>query len=195
MRGKQSVFDSPVLSIRITPARAGKTSSWSGSRTSISDHPRACGENDNQRIHPVSVCGSPPRVRGKPVVELRELAAVRITPARAGKTTRRSCWSTAIKDHPRACGENAIVARPNRLRTGSPPRVRGKHEHREGRRIRRGITPARAGKTTQRAINCRHGTDHPRACGENVMPSIGSSAVAGSPPRVRGKPSRREASA
>ena len=53
-----------------------------------------------------------------------------------------------------------------------------------------GITPAGAGKTTLPPAHNIPNKDHPRRCGENMMPSIFRSASQGSPPQVRGKRTR-----
>ena len=50
------------------------------------------------------------------------------------------------------------------------------------------ITPAHAGKTTPSRKPACAGSDHPRACGENLRPFAASSPSFGSPPRMRGKP-------
>ena len=88
MRGKLfSAFADDAI-VRITPAGAGKTCIGVYSNAVITDHPRRCGENADNRIilpkledHPrrcgenhfVRQCrcydvGSPPQVRGKPIL-------------------------------------------------------------------------------------------------------------------------------
>ena len=65
VRGKL-VFDLGNVNVhRITPARAGKTSTGMNCPSSGSDHPRACGENNGKPSNMWQICGSPPRVRGK----------------------------------------------------------------------------------------------------------------------------------
>ena len=51
-----------------------------------------------------------------------------------------------------------------------------------------GITPADAGKTNPPCIVCGNSEDHPRGCGENRVRFWMISIIAGSPPRMRGKP-------
>ena len=51
----------------------------------------------------------------------------------------------------------------------------------------KGITPARAGKSTRNEFQCSCGWDHPRACGEKSLLGPLRAASKGSPPRVRGK--------
>ena len=71
---------------------------------------------------------------------------------------------------------------------GSPPRMRGKPQHKHSIVRTPGITPAHAGKTQE---ECRKGHDcgdHPRACGENPHICSNCGLLRGSPPRMRGKP-------
>ena len=77
------------------------------------------------------------------------------------------------------------------MRSGSPPRVRGKRIAQKFEKEDLGIIPARAGKTWRRIQTGARSRDHPRACGENFMPYHAPYFVKGSPPRVRGKPGGR----
>ena len=65
VRGKASIFISPLAGIRITPACAGKRSARPSAPASYWDHPRVCGEKVFTIIFSVAIGGSPPRVRGK----------------------------------------------------------------------------------------------------------------------------------
>ena len=86
MRGKPHIGVFRHETGRITPAHAGKTLLQSKICLSSADHPRACGENSVfLRLQPLHL-GSPPRMRGKPIVERDTVATKRITPAHAGKT-------------------------------------------------------------------------------------------------------------
>ena len=113
----------------------------------MTDHPRACGENNDMKLSLRHFQGSPPRVRGKRIHGrfLRFLHG--ITPARAGKTARLMPSSALYADHPRACGENLTDPHNCTACPGSPPRVRGKHDERYVTTEENRITPARAGKT------------------------------------------------
>ena len=95
----------------ITPARAGKTRSMTLMRRTRQDHPRACGENAPHDAPPHRVVGSPPRVRGKRYDAVKYIPRQGITPARAGKTFKARRQGRSDQDHPRACGENAVVLR------------------------------------------------------------------------------------
>ena len=57
------------------------------------------------------------------------------------------------------------------------------------------ITPAHAGKTVGRFISAGCTADHPRACGENLLPAKTEKRENGSPPRMRGKLRRSGAKA
>ena len=154
------------------------------------DHPRACGENDSFTGITLSIRGSPPRMRGKLLPAGVGAFPVRITPAHAGKTTMMAELATAREDHPRACGENIGEKRRVFEFVGSPPRMRGKRNDGVPDRIIFRITPAHAGKTFQKLHTASLGSDHPRACGENAAGDFDTMQTLGSPPRMRGKPSR-----
>ena len=70
----------------------------------------------------------------------------RITPAYAGKSNRDQTILTTFEDHPRVCGEKDGRLDFSMLQKGSPPRVRGKARHLVRGAVKRGITPACAGK-------------------------------------------------
>ena len=127
MRGKQYLANPVQAVARITPAYAGKTPGEYTAVSSITDHPRVCGENDHKRTVYDVLHGSPPRMRGKPPEACTAEIGTRITPAYAGKT----CFATACAcvraDHPRVCGENAGKVNLSHVVDGSPPRMRGKH--------------------------------------------------------------------
>ena len=50
------------------------------------------------------------------------------------------------------------------------------------------ITPAGAGKTNRWTKLHKETVDHPRRCGENLLPLLRLWSPLGSPPQVRGKP-------
>ena len=73
---------------------------------------------------------------------------------------------------------------------GSSPRGRGKRDGRLGHYRPGRLIPARAGKTAWQAGGRDGDRAHPRAGGENALPSIRLRASLGSSPRGRGKPRR-----
>ena len=70
--------------------------------------------------------GSPPRMRGKRILQMSVDAFYGITPADAGKTEVPPSFMVASKDHPRGCGENYMIECTTVGMKGSPPRMRGK---------------------------------------------------------------------
>ena len=146
VRGKVNTrrISEPVL--RITPACAGKSPTCFRSRSNWWDHPRVCGEKHTLSYSQFSPLGSPPRVRGKDLHSSLLRFASRITPACAGKRTKRGCNSYSQRDHPRVCGEKATFPLFLVTVVGSPPRVRGKVENSPAAGVCVRITPACAGK-------------------------------------------------
>ena len=49
-----------------------------------------------------------------------------------------------------------------------------------------GIIPAYAGNTYRMLLSQRNGGDHPRVCGEHLLPNTLNSVASGSSPRMRG---------
>ena len=126
-----------------------------------------CGENCWEKAQALADWGSPPRVRGKLLLQTVGKREAGITPACAGKTAAMSSSSIRSRDHPRVCGENGSPAVNSTRCLGSPPRVRGKPARVAPPEQPAGITPACAGKTYQTAGGAPAGWDHPRVCGEN----------------------------
>ena len=86
------------------------------------------------------------------------------------------------------CGENGGGEVAGVQGLGSSPRVRGKRDHGTVLPASDGLIPACAGKTGAATWRPASPPAHPRVCGENPEDGIRSFAVAGSSPRVRGKP-------
>ena len=97
-------------------------------------------------------------------------------------------WTCETADHPRACGANGTSSMATSQATGSSPRVRGKRPMRHTMPSLRRIIPARAGQTGLSHASACYASDHPRACGANVIWRGVRSGPYGSSPRVRGKP-------
>ena len=132
--------------------------------------------------------GSSPRVRGKPLAIATGIPASGLIPACAGKTIQYGDPDGNGEAHPRVCGENC--ARPVVAETpaGSSPRVRGKPSNLLWALASLRLIPACAGKTTPTTPAKSTPAAHPRVCGENLPSAVGLSELAGSSPRVRGKP-------
>ena len=130
---------------------------------------------------------SPPRMRGKGVIDVLVPEPFGITPAYAGKSLRHSLTAYILWDHPRVCGEKSKYRLQINWWLGSPPRMRGKEQAAVQMGVRLGITPAYAGKSVHRSGLHRTEGDHPRVCGEKIYPLLAIASPLGSPPRVRGK--------
>ena len=132
---------------RITPARAGKTTSQRDSSSKSRDHPRSCGKDKILEVPKPRQQGSPPLVRERPRGQDSRHGDFRITPARAGKTFLSTCGSSRMGDHPRSCGKDKRASIILAAKLGSPPLVR-ERQHSLFKIINNNrITPARAGKT------------------------------------------------
>ena len=79
-----------VLSVRITPACAGRTSSAVSLPNRFWDHPRVCGKDVGDRCRDARDTGSPPRVREGHTYVHAKRGWWRITPACAGRTVKDS---------------------------------------------------------------------------------------------------------
>ena len=147
MRGKQLRLQSPFFVVRLIPAYAGKTPRGSAVPSLAWAHPRVCGENADGAITALSIGGSSPRMRGKPLettsVEFHE----GLIPAYAGKTFDRPRNARLNWAHPRVCGENVEPGEFYLANVGSSPRMRGKHQGLCKHGLNLGLIPAYAGKT------------------------------------------------
>ena len=188
MRGKRRARTLKRTVRRIIPAHAGQTRTPATATTPPKDHPRACGANSIATIMKGVTAGSSPRMRGKPQRRRLRHARRRIIPAHAGQTSNPPSLRLSGPDHPRACGANVYGLSSDFVQDGSSPRMRGKR-WRSNRRIARfRIIPAHAGQTRIFAGLTALSTDHPRACGANSADVILCASIAGSSPRMRGKP-------
>ena len=86
-------------------------------------------------------------MRGKDSANPIALYTLRITPAYAGKRKQKWHLFPLLQDHPRLCGEKAVVGNHDRIFVGSPPPMRGKAPVIVLQSTSSGITPAYAGKS------------------------------------------------
>ena len=85
VRGKEELIDRVNISIRITPACAGKSFVQHVFQRAERDHPRMCGEKYALACRSYLYQGSPPHVRGKAHLPYLNETCRGITPACAGK--------------------------------------------------------------------------------------------------------------
>ena len=131
--------------------------------------------------------GSPPHARGKGYSGVIFTFAIRITPARAGKSYGAGKDAGGYKDHPRTRGEKLSSSGVALSNLGSPPHARGKVGMPFLCRVIVGITPARAGKSYSSDRHAVPLEDHPRTRGEKLSSNSGFTSLSGSPPHARGK--------
>ena len=180
---------------RIIPAHAGNSRPRGGRPARYADHPHACGELEVLGYIRQGVDGSSPRMRGTPSDSHSVSSCLRIIPAHAGNSRPRAPESSALPDHPRACGELPTWSAKKTLAGGSSPRMRGTHTIEDAKQAGLRIIPAHAGNSVRPRRSPCPESDHPRACGELcptteiTVPGIGSS------PRMRGTQGREEARA
>ena len=170
VRGKEMEEKDVKLYGGITPACAGKSKTRRVQWPAGLDHPRVCGEKRPDRQLTGWPLGSPPRMRGKVLYRSGPDAGGRITPAYAGKSYTRTCYAYNVRDHPRVCGEKVGMGYRGKAPVGSPPRMRGKVYAHRSARVRCGITPAYAGKSSYTSDRAAVSRDHPRVCGEKYLP-------------------------
>ena len=171
---------------RFIPAPAGNRIFCPSSFSTLSVHPRACGEQCRDYRRRCCCSGSSPRLRGTGLNLKAEGLHLRFIPAPAGNSFKsRTCLSPASV-HPRACGEQAPTATTTTMTIGSSPRLRGtgKTEHRSALLHR--FIPAPAGNRVPTILFPCPAPVHPRACGEQDRPCRALYTLYGSSPRLRG---------
>ena len=115
-------------------------------------------------------------------------ATVGIIPAYAGSTPRFDSPCAAPRDHPRVCGEHALITRIRQMLSGSSPRMRGALGSHRCEPALVGIIPAYAGSTLLTPSTSLMMRDHPRVCGEHDGYCTIPDRDQGSSPRMRGAP-------
>ena len=173
--------------LRLIPAHAGKTRTWSASSRTSPAHPRSRGENDGA-IKNLSIgFGSSPLTRGKQRGRPERGEDHRLIPAHAGKTERFRLALVASWAHPRSRGENQRVHFGKVLAVGSSPLTRGKPARTSWPTMACGLIPAHAGKTEPGLLCPILHWAHPRSRGENESWCFGAHVLSGSSPLTRGK--------
>ena len=90
----------------IIPADAGSTNPTRFQPVAVKDHPRGCGEHEIEELKCNLNKGSSPRMRGAQQRRVSQSFKFGIIPADAGSTYLLSRSSSALRDHPRGCGEH-----------------------------------------------------------------------------------------
>mgnify|MGYP007031652065 FL=1 len=184
--GGQTVRVRP-MTLRITPACAGRSCSARRYSGAASDHPRMRGEEGSRASVIVPKRGSPPHARGGVVRRSDLLPRERITPACAGKSRLSRGPRIRPTDHPRMRGEERIAVSIWSDDDGSPPHARGRADPDSLRQKEGRITPACAGKRPTASGSTATCADHPRMRGEEIASYVCPRCRRGSPPHARGR--------
>ena len=131
----------------IIPAGAGRREGQAERDMKAVDHPRGCGEKLPRSRITAPPPGSSPRVRGEEVAGDRDVDALGIIPAGAGRSRRYLGGRAPPRDHPRGCGEKRITRLRAQTGLGSSPRVRGEVAPIPDDDGSLGIIPAGAGRS------------------------------------------------
>ena len=192
MRGTHNGIKEFVAIPRIIPADAGNTCG-KGSRLAVRvDHPRGCGEHHGHAPDMNALQGSSPRMRGtrcyvNPIIEDKG-----IIPADAGNTLFAVQGKDMTGDHPRGCGEHGVTTSAPMVAKGSSPRMRGTLHLGRVQLLAVRIIPADAGNTNKSVKSTKFAVDHPRGCGEHIVPCAQFVWIDGSSPRMRGTRHHRQ---
>ena len=108
MRGTLAPCRAVATEFGIIPAYAGNTvcNGWTVKR--VWDHPRVCGEHQDDAWCAERVPGSSPRMRGTHHQRHRKTRRPGIIPAYAGNTMLWIWLPQHKRDHPRVCGEHLL---------------------------------------------------------------------------------------
>ena len=177
----------------LTPARAGNTTRPRRPPWHRWAHPRTGGEHRQQRSDGTAAEGSPPHGRGTRAHARPGRPAARLTPARAGNTQGRASWAGRARAHPRTGGEHKVGALDVGPTEGSPPHGRGTRHGLLSELPQTGLTPARAGNTSQASTTWCGDRAHPRTGGEHSSTGAARALTLGSPPHGRGTHRRGQA--
>ena len=153
---------------RNIPTRVGKTITGKLNSRADTEHPHACGENENVWRIKHTGDGTSPRVWGKRGERHEACLDQRNIPTRVGKTHCRLVHWQVGSEHPHACGENRAGTDPSDGYSGTSPRVWGKPSCSCFHRLPIRNIPTRVGKTRPRQQVAILNKEHPHACGENT---------------------------
>ena len=109
VRGTENSISFIQMNFGIIPACAGNRPLQQTLQQRQRDHPRVCGEQSSRGHGRTKTWGSSPRVRGTGSWNHLTLGFCGIIPACAGKSAGYWVSCRGRWDHPRVCGEQAIV--------------------------------------------------------------------------------------
>ncbi len=186
MRGTLDDRYEAFQAARFIPAHAGNTLCTWLKTSSVTVHPRACGEHADQIHADHAVCGSSPRMRGTLLGGVVVARHRRFIPAHAGNTMSGALSDPQTPVHPRACGEHEFECHGCGQHIGSSPRMRGTQRRERVFVVGDRFIPAHAGNTMAECAKRMASAVHPRACGEHDEIEAARARNRGSSPRMRG---------
>ena len=172
----------------LIPARAGRTVAASGYVREHGAHPRSRGADQRMCRSPHAARGSSPLARGGPARRARDGGAGGLIPARAGRTALLAEADAVDRAHPRSRGADWVTVWCRRCARGSSPLARGGPLAALAARSRRGLIPARAGRTGPRDREPGAVGAHPRSRGADPSATFWTPLRRGSSPLARGGP-------
>ncbi len=170
----------------LIPARAGRTRSTHVRPRAAPAHPRSRGADVWRYWRNPDESGSSPLARGGRRGRGGALPRVGLIPARAGRTRQWRGWTQRTPAHPRSRGADRRGTLERHKRQGSSPLARGGRPAVSRERDRRGLIPARAGRTHPPVRASSRSWAHPRSRGADTPRRSSASHDAGSSPLARG---------
>ena len=146
VRGNQALFALLVSYAGSIPACAGEPCRPGDSAGSGWVYPRVCGGTPSNIWLGDPGEGLSPRVRGNPTESELAAAYAGSIPACAGEPAAAGRRGQASEVYPRVCGGTGAGRRPETVRQGLSPRVRGNRAHLRRSHARTGSIPACAGE-------------------------------------------------
>ena len=131
--------------------------------------------------------GTSPRLWGKRNRERTDALEHRNIPTLVGKTISKTIQAVRKSEHPHACGENRPGTPTIHSNNGTSPRLWGKLYGSINQIIGSRNIPTLVGKTGAGENKGGPLTEHPHACGENVVMAWDQGNVFGTSPRLWGK--------
>ena len=123
-RERPELVERLSMSVRITPAYAGKTILRCACDLCAEDHPRIRGKDLTKSLMAKYGIGSPPHTRERRVPTDEQTQKAGITPAYAGKTAISLIRKLSQQDHPRIRGKDKMNLNLYDQEKGSPPHTR-----------------------------------------------------------------------
>jgi hypothetical protein len=177
-----------LLSVRNTPAHAGRTSGRRRSASWATEHPRTRGEDPANCWLWNPPMGTPPRMRGQLLQHFVGDLVHWSTPACAGTARPGPAPAAPGWKHPRTRGEDSVLGAQSCLSGGAPPHARGGPHRPPGPVLPARNTPARAGRAVGASTTEPNTPEYPRTRGEDGSRNSTPAAMRGAPPHARGGP-------